>query len=221
MTDLLDLLFSPANAIATTLLIIVVVYWITVILGMLDTEFLDFDLDIDLDTDVDVDAEAEADPGTSSDISWLNKALIFFNLGRIPFMVWLTFLVIPVWLVTVYVNGFLGIQNFIFGLFVFLPSLFGSLFLAKILTWPFVKFFEKLDEETKEKSILGRVGRVKLPATHTSKGQAEINYNGTFLNFYILAKSEDGKIEKGSQVEFIKKTDDSDTYWVQPYYEIN
>lgn len=216
MTHILDLFFSPANAIATTFLLIVVIYWITVIIGLLDTDFLDLDIDVDTEADF----EGELDSGTSSDVSWLNKVLVFFNLGKIPFMVWLTFLTLPLWLATVYVNGFLGIQNFFLGLIVFFPVFIGSLFVAKILTWPFVKFFAKLDEDTQEKSILGRVGTVKLPATHTSKGQAEINYNGTFLDFYILAKREGVSIPKGSKVEFIKKSDDSDTYWVEPYIEI-
>ena len=219
MIELLDLIFSPANAIATTLFLLIIVYWVVVILGMLDTEFLDFDLDFDGEPDIDVDIDADA--ATSADISWLNHVLIFFNLGKVPFMVWLSFLAIPLWLVSVSINDLLGIENFFLGLIVLLPVFIGSLFVAKIATWPFISFFSKLDEETKEKSILGRVGTVKLKATHTSKGQAEINYNGTFLDFYILAKDKGVVLEKGSKVEFVKPTDDPGTFWVEPYYTID
>ena len=218
MKEFIELLFSPANAIPTGLLVFVVLYWIVVIFGMIGTDFLDFD--IDADADLDLDADGGTDGMTSSDVSWLNHVLIFFNLGKIPFMVWLSFLVLPLWIGCMITNDLFGISNFFLGLITFAASLFGSLFIAKVATIPFVKMFAVLDKDNKKKDILGRIGTVTLAATDTSKGQAEVNYDGVFLNFYILMKKENTSAPKASKVEFIKATADPNTYWVEPYFEI-
>lgn len=214
MGDYLNLVFSGANAISSGLLLFIFLYWIIVILGLVGTDFLDIDIEIDSDVDMDADVEGSSEVG----ISWLNKALVFFNLGRIPLMIWLSFLTIPLWIMTMVLNHSLGFTSFLPGLLTFVPSLISCLFIAKFFTWPLVKVFDKLNEETKEKDVLGRIGKVILSATHTSKGQAEINYNGTFLSFYIL--TEVGvEVSKGSEVIFIKPLDGT-TFVVEPHLQI-
>lgn len=217
MNEFIHVIFNGANAVPTALFLFVIIYWIIVILGFLGTDFLDFDIDVDTDADLDVDGGGSASGG----ISWINHVLIFFNLGKIPVMIWLSFLTFPLWISTVLVNSTLGISNFFLGLIVFVPAFIGSLFVAKFLTWPFVKVFEKLDEESKEKTILGKIGTVMLSADHQSKGQAEVNYGGSFLSFYILTK-EGAKAKKGSKVLFIESLNGTDnTFLVEPYYEVN
>lgn len=213
MIDFLNLIFSGANAIPTGLLLFTILYWIIVILGVVGTDFLDIDIDIDAEGDMDMDGTA------SADISWLNKVLLFFNLGKIPFMIWLTFVTFPLWFICVNVNGMLGISNFLLGLVVLLPTLIASLFLAKFLTWPFAKFFAKIDEDSKEKEIIGKVGTVTLSADHIRKGQAEIDYRGSFLSFYIKTRK-DVSVEKGERVLFIKDVNDEGYYLIEPYQEI-
>lgn len=214
MGDYIDVVFTGANAFSTGLLLFIFLYWIIVILGLVGTDFLDFDIDVDSDVDVDADLDGSSETG----ISWLNKALVFFNLGRIPMMIWLSFLSIPLWVMTMVLNNTLGISSFLPGLITFLPSLIASLFLAKFFTWPLVKVFDKINEETKEKDILGRIGKVILSASHNSKGQAEVNYNGTFLSFYILTE-EGVEVSKGSEVMFIKPLDGT-TFIVEPHLQI-
>lgn len=212
MGDYVNVVFTGANAISTGLLLFIFLYWIIVIIGLIGTDFLDIDIDIESDVDGDVDGTSE------TGISWLNKALVFFNLGRIPMMIWLSFLSIPLWILTMILNHSLGFSSFLPGLITFIPSLLVSLFLAKFFTWPLVKVFDRINEETKEKDVLGRIGKVILSASHTSKGQAEINYNGTFLSFYILTQ-EGVEVSKGSEVMFIKPLDGS-TFIVEPHLQI-
>lgn len=212
MGDYVNVLFTGANAISTGLLLFIFLYWIIVIIGLVGTDFLDFDIDVDSDIDGDVDGSSE------TGISWLNKALVFFNLGRIPMMIWLSFLSIPLWVLSMVLNHTFGFTSFIPGLITFIPSLLVSLFLAKFFTWPMVKVFDRINEETKEKDVLGRIGKVILSASHTSKGQAEVNYNGTFLSFYILTQ-EGVEVSKGSEVMFIKPLDGS-TFIVEPHLQI-
>jgi membrane protein implicated in regulation of membrane protease activity len=193
------------------LLLFILVYWLIVIIGLIDTDFFDVDIDVDGDGDIDIDG--------SADISWINNVLTFFNLGKIPLMIWLSFVVFPTWFICVNITGFLGISNFFVGLLIFLPALIASMFLAKFLTWPFVRFFQKIDEDSKEKEIIGQVGTVVLPATHTSKGQAEVNYKGSFLRFYIVT-SKNERVEKGQRVLFIQQLKNEGTFLVEPFTEL-
>ena len=93
MKEIIEAAFSPVNIIPTILLLFVLFYWIIVIVGVINMDFLDVDVDmdadidldvdvdadIDVDTDMDIDAHTDIDPGAS--ISWLNHVLVFFGLG--------------------------------------------------------------------------------------------------------------------------------------------
>jgi len=68
---MIEIFFLPSNLIPTILFLVIVLYWITVLLGALDFDVFDFDLDID--TDVDTDMEMD-----SSNVFGLNKILTFF-----------------------------------------------------------------------------------------------------------------------------------------------
>lgn len=219
MLDFVNNVFNAANAIPTGLLVFVLFYWLIVITGFLGTDFLDFDLDMEIDADVDVDADIEVG-SASADISWLNHILIFFNLGKIPVMIWLSFLVFPVWIICINMNALFGFTSFIPGLLVFLPTLFVGLFVAKFLTWPFVSFFQKIDEETKEKVVVGRIGVVTIAADNASNGQAEVNYGGSFLRMSIRT-TENVKVAKGEKVLFIQPFGKKGVYLVEPYNDID
>jgi hypothetical protein len=214
MNELLNLIFNGANAIPTGLLLFIFLYWIIVIIGLVDTEFLDFDLDID------GEPEFEIEGGVSGDVSWLNNVLSFFNLGRIPFMIWLSFVSLPLWLLCVNINNFLGIESFIFGLFSLIPLLFLSLLISKVLTTPFARFFEKINEDSKKKEIIGKIGTVISSASHESKGMAELNYQGSFLRLYIRSP-ESQSVLKGDQVLFIEKLAEPGVYLVERHLSIS
>ena len=210
MKELLDFSVTGVNWIPTGMLLFCVVYWIIVILGVFDVDTLDFDIDLDVDVDVDADLGA---PGNS--LMWLNNILAFFNLKYIPFMIWLTFLALPVWAVTVYATWLLTIHSFWGGLVVYLPALFGGLFLAKFLTWPLVRVFKAMEEEA-PKDAVGKVGFSKTNLEGKKKGQVQVETNGNPV--LIMARAADGKIiAKGEQVLVIEHLEEENLYLVDIY----
>ncbi|MCZ4407609.1 DUF1449 family protein [Cryomorphaceae bacterium 1068] len=217
MIDFINTIFNAANAIPTGLMVFVLFYWLIVITGFLGTDFLDFDIDVESDIDVDTDMDIDT---ASADISWINHILVFFNLGKMPVMIWLSFLVFPLWLICINVNSLLGFSGFFSGLIIFFPALLISLFIAKFITWPFARFFQKIDEETKEKEVLGRIGIVTIPADDISNGQAEINHGGSFLRMSIRT-SKHIKVTKGQKVLFVQPFGDRGVYLVEPYAEMD
>lgn len=217
MTEFFHHVFSPQNMLATFILCFCLVYWLIVILGAIDVDMIDFDLDVD--TDIDVDMDADVSNAGESGVAWLNKILMFFNLGKVPFMVWLTIVSIPLWVGSIMISFLLSNYSFLLSLLYFIPLLIGSMIIAKPLTWPFVKIFATLDKTNAKKELIGRVGRVVLAGTSERKGQIEISYEGSTISLYVLPASKDIKLEKNMEVLVLEKLDDQ-TYAVEPYNTI-
>lgn len=212
---MIHIFFLPANIIVTVLFMVILLYWLVVLFGAVDFDTFDVDFDVEVDTDVDVDVDSEME---SSNIFGLNKILHFFNLGRVPFMVFLTFLVIPWWFGVVIINNFFGFEGFIVGLLVTLAVFFPSLFVSKILTTPFVKIFETLDKETSERDVLGTIGTVRMAASDAKTGQAEFHLGDAFLSLKIRTKK--GEANIGEKVMIVNDLNKDDYYVVEQHIEI-
>lgn len=204
---MLEVFFLPSNLIATILFLVIILYWTIVLFGAVDFDVIDLDFDVDTDVDVDADAEME-----STNIFGLNKILTFFNLGKVPFMVFMTFLIIPMWFGTVIINHALGIENFILGLVVMFPVFIGSMFIAKFLTMPFVKIFATLDKTNETRDILGTIGEVRMGASNEKTGQAEFKVGDAFMLLQIRTK-DDETVVRGDSV-MIVNDDKKDEYYI-------
>lgn len=216
MTELFEAAFSTFNIIPTVILLFVLMYWVLVILGAMDISTFDFDLDIDADADLDMDVDGAAD----GDISYLNYILKFFNIDKLPLMVFMTCWIVPVWMVSVLGNHYLGNTSFLFSLVILLPAMFGSLFIAKVLTFPFVKFFDKLEDQAdSEKDIIGHEVTVVMTARDSQMGQAEIFYNNNSLRVNIKTKT--GEITKGSKALITSFEQENNCYIVEPHFTID
>lgn len=240
MKELFDVSFSLVNIIPSALLIFILLYWITVFIGLIDIKTIDvnvdshvdIDHDLHVDTDIhhdvhvehdvhvdhDIDADVHHDTHIETDhisVNWFNQLLVFFNLGRIPFMVYLSFLILPMWIISVISNYYLNSNNsFLQSLLLFIPNFFVSLFIAKFLTTPFVRIFEKLDN-AKSDTIVGKTGKVILPVSSDKYGQIEVIYEGSPI--ILTAKtSHELSISKGEEVLIIDFFKDKKCYIVEP-----
>lgn len=185
MNTFFNLVFSSVNFIPTTLFMLVAFYWLIVITGVFGADFLDFDVEVEPEIDLEIDADI--DGNSASDLLVLNRVLSFFNLGKIPFMVFLTFLSFPMWVLSLVVNNFLGNTSFILSLLFLFPIFVVSLFIAKFLTMPLIKVFSALEKEDEADDIIGGIGTVRIGATATQKGQADVMVGSSF--FYHLYKN--------------------------------
>ncbi|MEL6561399.1 MAG: hypothetical protein AAFQ94_24640 [Bacteroidota bacterium] len=215
MQELFDHSFSMINIVPTFLLFFSLLYWVIVMLGAIDLDFFDVDVDLDIDADIDVDVDMDAPDNVS--IGWLNSVLVFFNLGQIPLMIFITFLALPMWFIGVVGNYYLGITNIGLSLLLLIPNFIVSLFIAKFATMPFVKLFTKLKkEETSMTSLTGSVCKVILVATDEHVGQAEVKQDGS--SFLINTKSPNGqKINKGETALIIDYNEENKIFLIEPY----
>lgn len=205
MNELLHAAISSVNILPTALLVFVLLYWLLVIFGLLDLDLFD----------VDVDTEVDAD-GVSA-VTWLNSALAFFHLGKVPFMVFLTFLALPFWVISILVNYYLNPGFELLGLLYLVPSFVAALFVYKLLTMPFVRLFAAMEKEHESAAnIIGQVCTVTLPANPTELGQATVKTKGAPLLLNVKT-TEGSAVQKGETALVLEYNAENKFYLIQPY----
>lgn len=210
MHELIQTAFSPINLIHSFLLILVILYWLSIIIGALDFGSFDIDFDIDADLDVDIDAEIEA--GTTSNLAGV---LHFFNLGKLPFMVIMSFAILFSWAISVLANYYFGGGSILFALAIFIPTIFISLCLTKIITTPLIPIFENLDTGIDPVDYIGMICKIVLPTSPTKMGQAEVLLENSPLLINVKTDNETtDNLEKGAKAIITRKEKN------KPYYII-
>lgn len=217
MNELIQVAFSPLNLFYTVLLLLVILYWLSVILGAIDLSTVDLDLDMDADVDMDVDADLDADAGAST--GWLAGALHFFNFGKMPFMVIFTVVVMSGWLLTILSNYYWGNGSPGFAIALFIPILFVSLLIAKVVTTPLVPVFERLDTTVEAVDYIGMACQLKLPASASKFGQAEVLIDDVSNLIMVKTDSDEKPLGTGEKALIVGKTEDEKYYLVKKLEE--
>ena len=213
MTELLQAAIAPPNLVATGLLVFVLLYWLTVIVGLLDMKTVDLGLEVD-------DHGHFHHPGDfhhdAAGANWLNGALAFFNLGRIPLMVFLSFVFLPLWVGSILANYYTGNTSWLLGLAFLVPLFIGSLFVAKFLTLPFVKLFTALEKDHDSGAVvIGKVCTVLLAASAEQLGQASVRIDGAPLMLNV--RSIGAPLTKGETALVIDFDTLRKCYLIEPY----
>lgn len=234
--SLLTIIFSPINFALSALLILLVIYWIFSLLLGLDFD-VDFDVDIDIDVDVDVDPGVGMDGSNvgvddlanaeikkenvrkkpNADLKWWQVVLVFFNFVELPFMFTFTFWILFWWFLTVGLTILTGSYNNFFGLIMFLVAIIPSLFLTKIFTFPFKRVFKNFEKNGVEQvEIVGRSGVALSNISGDKIGSVKLVIDSS--PFSIYGKSIDGKrIETGQNVLVIKESSDKKYYYISTF----
>lgn len=205
MIEFLQECVNYVNLPATTLMVMVLLYWIMVMVGVfgLDAVDLDFDADIPdmgldadigidadigLDADVGIDGGIETAPGTAfsggssttGNDGVARQLFEFFHLGEIPLVIIATFFMLFFWVSTMVSNHYYNMdQQLIPSLIWLLPNLLISLVLTRIAMIPFVFIFKKPPPDDKSrKNLYGVVGEVISLEVTEKHGQIEIKLDG-------------------------------------------
>lgn len=230
MKELYEASFSTLNIIPTIFLCFSILYWIIVVIGAIDMDFLDVDLDVDTDVDIDVDADIDADIDVDADVDagtdisgdavsvgWFNATLKFFNLGTVPFMIIFSVFSLSLWAMSVLINHYFFITSFAISALFLVPEFIACLFITKFITLPLAVMFRKMrcnpDELTSAK---GMVCKVLMQTEGNKLGQAEINKDGNVLRINIYA-AKGHVLKKGDTALVIFHDSQKNTYTVEPY----
>ena len=220
MNELIQFAFTSVNLAYTFLLILVLIYWLFIIIGALDFGSLDIDFDIDADVDVDVDIDVDADVDTEieagSGAGWFIGFLHFFNFGKLPFMVIMSFVILFSWTFSMLANYYFGEQSILFALAFAFPNLFVSLCLTKLITTPLLPVFQKLDSGIEPVDYVGLTCKLVLPASANKLGQAEVVFEDNPLLVNVKVDHESPAVfNKGEEAIIIRKEKSKPYYIIQ------
>lgn len=215
MQALLHEALLPVNLAFTVLLIFVMLYWLTVMLGLIDISAVDVDLEVDADIDADVDLDADTDTEVdSAQHGWIGSSLQFFNFGRVPFMVVFSFLTLCLWALSLLSNHYFGQGSWGTAAILFIPNLAIALLATKIITTPLVPLFRHFDGSTEPVDYIGQECTLTLPASAIAMGQAEVLINDTPL-LVNVKPSEGAPLERGTKALIVNESPDGRYYLVK------
>lgn len=203
----------PVNMVFTILLAFVMLYWLTVILGLIDISAMDIDLEVEaeVDTELDIDSDTEMESGSSG---WFSSSLQFFNFGRVPFMVVFSFLTLCMWALSLLANHYFGHGSWGTATVLFLPNLAISLLITKIITTPLIPVFRHFDGSALPVEYIGQECTLTLPASGSAMGQAEVLIDDTPLLINVKLDGE-ALLERGSKALVVNESADGRYYIVK------
>lgn len=212
MEDFLATVLSFPTVVYTTGLGLVLVYWLTVILGALDVDVFDVDGDLDIDGDaVDVGDGVEGASG-------LAAILTVLRLRHAPLTVSISVLTIAAWLFS-YVGArtvmpLLPLPAAISALLVGVTALGLALPVASLVTRPLGPLFA-LQQGKDKQSFVGGMCTVRTGRVDGKEGQALIEDGGAGL--LVRVRCDDpAALARGDQAIITAYDADEDVYDVEP-----
>ena len=210
MIELIYAAFSPVNVGFTILLLLVVLYWVTVILGVLDVELFNIELpDSDLETDADIDLDGG---GIFRDI------LHFFYIGEVPVMILASIFIMCIWACIILGNYYFNSSgSFIVAVPVYLAAFVISVFASKVFAIPLRKIYTALNKDYNvPRSVLGRICRVISTEVSKQKmGQSEVQTKGAPIVLNVLALG-DHVFNKGDEAVVVEEDKTNGIYYINP-----
>lgn len=208
MEQLFNVAAQFPTAIYSTLLGIIVIYWLIGLLGLIDLDFSgDSDLDLDSDTDISLDG--------------FTGLLLTFGLTGIPFTLVISIIVLICWLISFYTQLYLlswlpsGWLYYLVGALSSLAIFFISLPLTGLLIKPLKGMFSRV-ETANSNTLLGKDATIATGTVSESFGQARLFNEGAELLLDVRCSSEH-TLKKGDRVLLIEYLKETHTYTVAPW----
>lgn len=208
MRELINNALNGINIIPTVLLCLVLLYWINVIIGLIDLDLLDFDIDVDLDA--------------GNDLSGFYALLAFLNVKELPFMLVFSVIVLNFWVLSMLIYLLPIVQGGFLNVLLMIGAIFISLLITKIVTTPLKGLFKKVHKEEEsqmEEAVLGHMAVLLCDIKDDRLGQAEIKRDGASILINVKAEDEKDSFNKGEEVFIIKKDGEKDLYYVMKIKE--
>lgn len=131
-------------------------------------------------------------------------------------MIFLTALTLPLWLISIYVNYYLKVENVSSSLALLIPVILVSMFVAKIITQPLARIFEKIDEDTGTiEDFKGKLAITRIAIDKQFDGQIELENRGATI--VLHARTYGNKIDVGEQVLIIDYIENDKIYIVETF----
>jgi len=168
----------------TLLLSLVMLYWITVLIGALEMDALDI---------------SDADLSGGSVAGVFEGFLEYFNLRKVPVSIIASVFALSLWLVGVLANHYLhNTSSRLLGLLILVPNVLISAHVAKYATRPLVPLFRSMRADVSDRrDLVGCRVIVTSSQADASYGQAEIREEGAPITLSVRTDGE--TLPKGTE----------------------
>ena len=218
MVELLKESIDLINLPFTVLFGISILYWMMVIVGVLDAEMFDFDAgDFDIDADLDVDMDADVGADVDGSHSGLGEVLDFITDGDAPLMAPMTLFSGSMWMFSVMGNYYFNPNdsNLISAGILAVGGVV-SIVLMKLLTKPIAGLYRMMNKDyDAPDKVVGSLATVSSMRLDERLGTVNVQAKGAPIQ--LNAKYFGGRtLEKGAQVLVTEFDKENNTYTVQP-----
>jgi len=209
MEKLLEVSAQFPSVIFTTLLGVVVIYWLVGMLGLID---LDFAGDVDLELDADIDANIS--------VGGLTGFLLTFGLTGVPFTLVISIMALICWLISVYFQFYLltwlpsGWLYYLLGSASDVAIFFISLPITAIIIRPLKGMFNSV-EAALSSQLIGLSATIATHSVSTTFGQARVFNEGAELLLDVRCDPQH-TFTMGDKVLVIEYSPENHTYIVAP-----
>lgn len=216
MSAFYDTILTFPALLFTSLLAVVLMYWLLVIFGALD-------MGGGADADVDVDADADVDVDTGDGFS-IGNAVAAVGLSGVPISISFSLLTLAGWISSVpatyllklFIPGLL-LQIFA-GIVVFIFVMWLAILVTRVGIRPLRPMFHSAVSKTGDK-LLGQVCVISTGRVDESFGQADYNDGGAGLILSVRADAPNS-LHKGDKAVIVGYDDASSAYRVVPFDDV-
>ncbi len=212
MEQLLEVASQFPTVIYSTVLGVVVVYWLIGMLGLVDLGLAgDADLELDVDSDVDVS------------VGGLTGFMLTFGLTGVPFTLVISIVALICWLISFYLQFYIlnwlpdGWLYYLMGSFASFVIFVISLPLTAIVIRPLKGMFKSV-ETTLSDHLVGNSATIVTGTVSETFGQARLFNNGAEILLDVRCDPEHS-LKKGDKVLLIEYLTEKYAYIVAPYSE--
>lgn len=208
LSDKMDPFYQNVSSFPTVFfsffLLLFMLFWLVAVLGVVEIEALDLP-DIDLDSDVTA-------PGAVAGI------IMKFGLHGVPITITLSLISLVGWSLSYYLVYFFGagfsdgLMHYVFGVPVFIVSLYLALRITAVVIKPLKPLFKKMQQST-EKMVLGQAAVVRTSRVDEGFGEAVVEDGGAGLILKVRSFGEN-KFKKGDRVVLLEYVADKNIYKV-------
>jgi hypothetical protein len=205
MFEVFKVSITGFNLIPTLFLTLMILYWLTVMSGLMHDHSIDGDADVDVDSDIDGDG-------------LFHSILIFFRMGEVPLALLLSIVSLFWWFITTTVTIVFKSGITMSGILL-VPGFIAAYLLTVIAFSPFRKFFKELKSYEKDTVIENKLCKLVTNLEPGRIGQASIATSGAPI--LINVRSSDGTSMKiGDDAVVVVKDDNSDLYEIKQIKDI-
>jgi hypothetical protein len=212
MEQLLEVASQFPTVIYSTVLGVVVVYWLIGMLGLVDLGLAgDADLELDVDSDVDVS------------VGGLTGFMLTFGLTGVPFTLVISIVTLICWLISFYLQFYIlnwlpdGWLYYLMGSIASFIIFLISLPLTAIVIRPLKGMFKSV-ETTLSDHLVGNSATIVTGTVSETFGQARLFKNGAEMLLDVRCDPEH-TLKKGDKVLLIEYLTEKYAYIVAPYSE--